>query len=178
MVVMNRGALIAGGLLATILLLSKRTRATPVRPRPRPARWQEQLVAVDGSRWRSNAPPWAVPIIEEAARRTGVPAALLAALIRTESAYQPYVVSAAGAIGLAQLMPATAAELGVDPWNPADNVLGGARYLRRQLDEFDDVALALAAYNAGPHRVRRYGGVPPFPETQAYVTRIFERLAT
>jgi soluble lytic murein transglycosylase-like protein len=106
-----------------------------------------------------------------------VPAALIAALIRTESAWQPYVVSKAGAIGLAQLMPATAAQLGVDPWDPAANVLGGARYLREQLDTFDDVAFALAAYNAGPHRVRQYGGIPPYAETQAYVARILERLA-
>jgi soluble lytic murein transglycosylase-like protein len=98
-------------------------------------------------------------------------------VIRTESAWRAHVISAAGAIGLMQLMPATAAELGVDPFQPSENVLGGARYLRRQLDAFDDVGLALAAYNAGPHRVRQYGGVPPYRETQAYVARILERLS-
>ncbi len=117
-----------------------------------------------------------MPLVDEGSNQTGVPGVLLAALLRTESAWQPYVVSAAGAIGLAQLMPATAAELGVDPWNPVENVIGGARYLRQQLDAFDDVSFALAAYNAGPHRVRQYGGVPPYRETQAYVARILERI--
>ncbi len=85
-------------------------------------------------------------------------------------------MSHAGAIGLAQLMPNTAAQLGVDPYQPAENVKGGARYLREQLDAFDSVRLALAAYNAGPHRVRQFGGIPPFRETRAYVDRILGRI--
>lgn len=176
---MNRTILFGAGILSAILLFSRRARANikSSAPRPRKPQWQEQLDELStGDAWRSTVPNWGLPLIEQASRQTGVPGALLAALIRTESAWQPYVVSAAGAIGLAQLMPATAGELGVDPWNPIENVLGGARYLRKQLDAFDDVRFALAAYNAGPHRVRQYGGIPPYQETQAYVARILERV--
>jgi soluble lytic murein transglycosylase-like protein len=176
---MNRSVLLAAGVLAAILLLPRRVRADikAATQKPRLPRWRQQLDALStGDRWRSNVPNWAMPLVDEGSNQTGVPGVLLAALLRTESAWQPYVVSAAGAIGLAQLMPATAAELGVDPWNPVENVIGGARYLRQQLDAFDDVSFALAAYNAGPHRVRQYGGVPPYRETQAYVARILERI--
>ncbi len=103
---------------------------------------------------------------------------LLDALVRSESGYDPKARSAAGAIGLTQLMPATAAALGVDPWDPSQNLMGGAAYLRAQLDRFDGaVDLALAAYNAGPTRVARAGGVPAIAETQTYVGRNLERLA-
>jgi soluble lytic murein transglycosylase-like protein len=97
---------------------------------------------------------------------------LFAALVWTESAFNPAAVSHAGAIGLAQLMPGTAAGLGVDPWDPVQNLDGGARYLRAQLDAFGSVDLALAAYNAGPNAVSRYGGIPPYVETQFYVLRV------
>lgn len=177
---MKKQLLFAAGIFAAIIFMPRRARASnkpqkasiPVSPR-----WLQQLNELStGDGWRSNVPAWALPLVDNASRHTGIPGVLLAALIRTESAWQPYVVSAAGAIGLAQLMPPTAAELGVDPWNPAENVLGGARYLRTQLDSFDDVSFALAAYNAGPHRVRQYGGIPPFAETRAYVARIIERI--
>jgi hypothetical protein len=108
----------------------------------------------------------------DAARRHGVPEDLFLRVIQQESAFNPTAVSSAGAYGLAQLMPGTAADLGVDPRDPLQNLEGGARYLRQQLDTFGDPALALAAYNAGPGRVRQYGGIPPFEETQNYVNRI------
>lgn len=114
----------------------------------------------------------------DAARRYDVSPNLLAALVARESAWQPTVVSAKGAIGLAQLMPATARALAVDPRNAASNLNGAAHYLRQMLDLFDgDVERALAAYNAGPRRVLTAGGVPPIRETQAYVSTIIDRLA-
>jgi hypothetical protein len=103
------------------------------------------------------------------AQEEGIDPDLFERLVRQESGFQPSVVSSAGAIGLAQLMPGTARELGVDPLDPEQNLRGGARYLRQQMDTFGDTRLALAAYNAGPGRVREYGGVPPFAETQNYV---------
>lgn len=108
----------------------------------------------------------------EAASRYGVPEDLFLRVVQQESAFNPEAVSSAGAIGLTQLMPGTAADLGVDPRDPMQNLAGGARYLRQQLDAFGDPALALAAYNAGPGRVRQYNGIPPFEETQNYVSRI------
>lgn len=96
------------------------------------------------------------------------------ALIKNESAFDPNAVSKKGAMGLGQLMPDTAADLKVsDPFNPRQNLVGSVNYLVRQLDSFGSLELALAAYNAGPERVRKYGGVPPFPETQAYISNIF-----
>jgi soluble lytic murein transglycosylase-like protein len=93
-------------------------------------------------------------------------------LVQHESGFQPDVRSSAGAYGLTQLMPGTAADLGVDPTDPIQNLRGGARYLRQQLDAFGDTNTALAAYNAGPGNVRKYGGIPPFKETQNYVNII------
>ena len=112
--------------------------------------------------------------ITAAARRNGVDPALLAGLVRQESNFNAAAVSQAGARGLTQLMPATAAGLGVaNPSDPVQALEGGARYLRRQLDAFGgDVTKALAAYNAGPGAVQRYGGVPPYAETQAYVQKV------
>jgi soluble lytic murein transglycosylase-like protein len=106
------------------------------------------------------------------AEEEGVDPVLFMRLIEAESSFRPDVTSSAGAYGLAQLMPGTAAELGVDPSDPIQNLRGGARYFRQQLDRFGDPALALAAYNAGPGNVSRYGGIPPFEETQNYVARI------
>ena len=97
---------------------------------------------------------------------------LFRALVEAESAYNPTAVSPKGAYGLGQLMPATARSLGVDRSDPNQNLEGAARYLLAQLSEFRDIDLALAAYNAGPHRVREYGGIPPFKETRNYITRI------
>lgn len=89
-----------------------------------------------------------------------------------ESRYCQDAVSPKGAVGLGQLMPGTAAALGVDASDPAQNLAGAARYLREQLDAFGDVTLALAAYNAGPGAVSKYGGVPPYAETKAYVREV------
>lgn len=116
--------------------------------------------------------------IEAAAAATDLDADFLEAVARTESGLDPAAISPAGAIGVMQLMPATAAALGVDPHDARQNILGGARYLRAQLDRFDGrIDLALAAYNAGADRVVQYGGVPPFRETRTYVRRNLDRLA-
>jgi len=109
--------------------------------------------------------------ITAAAKKHGLDPALLAGLVKQESGFNPSAGSPAGARGLTQLMPATAAGLGVtDVLDPLQNLDGGAKYLRQQLDAFGgDVTRALAAYNAGPGAVQRHGGVPPYAETQNYV---------
>lgn len=98
--------------------------------------------------------------------------ALFRAMIETESGYNPTALSPKGAYGLGQLMPETARLLGVDRRDISQNLDGAARYLLAQLSEFKNTDLALAAYNAGPHRVVHYGGVPPFQETRAYIARV------
>lgn len=111
--------------------------------------------------------------IQSAAAQTGVSAALLSSVMQEESGGNPLAVSPVGAIGLMQLMPATAAGLGVNPWNPAQNILGGARYLAEQLARFQgNVPDALAAYNAGPGAVQMFGGVPPYRQTEQYVANV------
>ncbi|MEJ8559800.1 lytic transglycosylase domain-containing protein [Yoonia sp. GPGPB17] len=102
---------------------------------------------------------------------------LYRANIEVESAYRQDAISSAGAIGLGQLMPATARDLGVDPRDPLQNLDGSARYLAMMLDTFGDPRLALAAYNAGPDAVRQYGGIPPYRETQNHVARVMAVVA-
>ena len=102
---------------------------------------------------------------------------LFRANIEIESAYRQSAVSSAGAIGLGQLMPATARDLGVDPRDPLQNLDGSARYLAMMLQQFRDPRLALAAYNAGPDAVRQYGGIPPYRETQNHVARVMAVVA-
>ena len=115
------------------------------------------------------------PIILRTARGFGVDPALVKAVIAAESAFQPEAVSRVGALGLMQLMPATAAKLGVeDPLDPDQNIEGGTRYLRAMLDRYRDVRRALAAYNAGPEAVDSFGGVPPYHETRVYVSRVLD----
>lgn len=109
---------------------------------------------------------------KSAAARHGVPSDLFLRLVQQESGWNPSAVSPKGARGLAQLMPATATHLGVDIGDPTDNLDGGARYLRMMYDRFGNWRLALAAYNAGPEAVEKYGDVPPYAETQNYVRRI------
>ena len=112
-------------------------------------------------------------LIDETARVYRLPPALVKAVIAAESAFDPEAVSRKGAQGLMQLMPQTAAELGVDdPLEPESNVRGGAGYLRAMIDRYGDLSRALAAYNAGPTAVDRYGGVPPYQETRDYVDRV------
>jgi soluble lytic murein transglycosylase-like protein len=114
------------------------------------------------------------PLIEQAAARYGIDPSLLYGLIEQESGFDPSATSSAGAAGLTQLMPSTAASLGVtEPLNPAQSIAGGARYLSQLLHQFaGNTTDALAAYNAGPGAVEQYGGVPPYPETQQYVTKV------
>jgi soluble lytic murein transglycosylase-like protein len=113
--------------------------------------------------------------LADAARDHGIPGGLLEAVAWQESRGRMDAISPKGAIGTMQLMPATAAELGVNPFDQAENVRGGALYLRQQLERFRSVPLALAAYNAGPGAVQRFGGIPPYRETRSYVAGILAR---
>jgi soluble lytic murein transglycosylase-like protein len=122
----------------------------------------------------ATAPASLAPLIDQVAQAHGLPPSLLTALVQEESGYNPGARSPAGAMGLTQLMPATAASLGVqNPWDPVENLNGGAAYLAGLLSTYGgNVALALAAYNAGPGAVRQWGGIPPYPETKAYVRNV------
>jgi soluble lytic murein transglycosylase-like protein len=117
--------------------------------------------------------------VAKAAVEYGVDADLLLAVAEVESGFRPDAVSSKGALGVMQLMPSTAARMGVaDALNPDENIDGGARYLREQMERFGgDLSLALAAYNAGPAAVSRHGGVPPYGETQRFVSRVLSRVA-
>jgi hypothetical protein len=112
----------------------------------------------------------------EAAQRFSLPESFVRSVMRNESGFQPAAVSPKGAIGLMQLMPGTARELGVDPVDPRQNASGGAQYLRDLLAKYENdpnqVLLALAAYNAGPGAVEKYHGVPPYRETREYILRV------
>lgn len=112
-------------------------------------------------------------LARQAAQKHNVPEDLFLRLVQQESGWNPTAESHKGALGLAQLMPATAKLLGVDPTIPQENLEGGARYLAAQYQEFGSWRLALAAYNAGPEAVKKYGGVPPYSETKNYVLKIW-----
>jgi soluble lytic murein transglycosylase-like protein len=116
--------------------------------------------------------------VEQVAKRESLAPELLHVVIAHESSFLPCAVSSKGAMGMMQLMPGTAADLGVsDPFDPEENIDGGARYLSYLMQRFrGDLSLALAAYNAGPGRVDNYRGIPPIPETQSYVSSILRRL--
>jgi soluble lytic murein transglycosylase-like protein len=117
------------------------------------------------------------PALKAAADSSGLSPALLAALVAQESGWKPGARSARGAIGLTQLMPATAHQMGVNASNPTENLAGGARYLRTLYDRFDgDLEKSLAAYNSGPGRVARANGIPAITETRGYVAGISARL--
>ena len=113
--------------------------------------------------------------IRQAAGKYGVDPKLVSAVAEVESGFQQGAVSATGAVGVMQLMPETAESLGVNPYDAAQNINGGAQYLKQMLDTFDgDVRKAVAAYNAGPEAVKEYGGVPPYSETQQYVSSVLD----
>lgn len=144
-------------------------RLAPPTAEPQPA-YTAITTAVGPEAWR--------PHVAALAARYDISPALLEAVVWQESRWNAAAVSPAGARGLAQLMPATGRQLGVDWRDPRANLEGGARYLRMQLDRFGgDVEKALAAYNAGPERVARAGGVPNIRETRQYVAAIMARLA-
>jgi soluble lytic murein transglycosylase-like protein len=114
-------------------------------------------------------------MITSAAKKYGVDPRLVSAVAETESGYNPKAVSDAGAVGVMQLMPDTAAALGVDPYDTQQNIEGGTKYLKNMLDNFGgDVRKAVAAYNAGTQAVKDYNGVPPYAETQNYVNKVLD----
>jgi soluble lytic murein transglycosylase-like protein len=148
-------------------------------PRPQPSQISaEQALATSQNEIRPTCeriPAAEIkPQIEHAATQEGISPALLQAVAHAESGFVPCAVSATGASGLMQIMPATGRYLGlVNPWDPQQSLAAGAKYLRQLLDRYDgDLRLALGAYNAGPGRVDQFGDVPPISETQAYVRRI------
>jgi soluble lytic murein transglycosylase-like protein len=166
---------------------SEETDADPVSPTTLAASWQEapaeagrvpeHAVATVALSARAVPATYAAKVAELSDRFDLSPA-LIEALVWQESRWRSDAVSPVGARGLAQLMPGTARELGVDPADPFANLEGGARYLRAQLDRFDgDLERALAAYNAGPGRVLRAGGIPRIRETQTYVAAVMGRLS-
>lgn len=163
-------------------LLAPPVAATPVAPPAQPTFPAQLASALNPAAAATPATTGASPFaadIQAAAARHGVDPALLTGLIRAESNFDPDATSPAGAQGLTQLMPATAAGLGVtNPLDPAQAIEGGARYLRQQLDRFGgDPSKALAAYNAGPGAVERFGGIPPYEETQNYVRKVLGHAA-
>ncbi|MCV2892137.1 lytic transglycosylase domain-containing protein [Lentibacter sp. XHP0401] len=134
-----------------------------------PTKWgNEAVLPYQG---RQNGPY--VIMAKNAARKHGVPVDLFLRLVQQESGWNATARSHKGALGLAQLMPGTARTLRVNPHDPYENLEGGARYLKAQYKEFGSWRLALAAYNAGPGAVKKYGGVPPFKETRNYVKVIW-----
>lgn len=114
-------------------------------------------------------------LIEHYAKKYDMDPKLVKKLVQVESNFNPHAVSPKGAMGLMQLMPETCRDLGVkNPFDVRENLEGGLRYLKGLMERFQDVRLALAAYNAGPGRVKEYGGIPPFPETQRFVRKVLE----
>jgi len=144
-----------------------------------PATTTTTATAATGASELPKGTPYAAEITA-AAKANGLDPALLAGLVKQESGFKPDAGSHAGARGLTQLMPATAAGLGVtNVLDPVQNLNGGAKYLKQQLDAFNgDTALALAAYNAGPGAVKRFGGIPPYAETQNYVRIVQQNAAS
>ncbi|MFD1159447.1 lytic transglycosylase domain-containing protein [Roseovarius aestuarii] len=134
-----------------------------------PTKWGDESNKAYAGRYRGEY----LQMAKDAARRHGVPSDLFLRLVQQESGWKPKARSHKGAIGLAQLMPGTARKLRVNPHDPYENLEGGARYLAEQYRTFGSWRLALAAYNAGPAAVKKYGGVPPYKETKNYVRIIW-----
>lgn len=152
----------------------------PVREPAPPANTEPETVVVtpireSQGRVENAAPTTTEGMIEAAARRYGVESELVKAIATAESNLDQTARSYVGAIGVMQLMPETAESLGVDPYDEKQNIEGGAHYIRQMLDKFNgNVKHAIAAYNAGPGAVQRYGGIPPYSETQNYVGRVMD----
>lgn len=149
------------------------TLAGKIKPGPGGSLAPMDPMALGLGRVPSTARAALLDMVREAAAKYGVDTALFQGLVQQESDFNSRLVSSAGAMGLAQLMPATARALGVDdPFDPRQNLEGGAKYLSQMLKQFGDVKLALAAYNAGPGAVARAKGIPEIPETQDYVRKV------
>jgi cell wall-associated NlpC family hydrolase len=146
--------------------------AVRLAPLPGPPSAIRRILPDPGSAGTGAGPVPYASLFTTSGARYGVSPTLLAAVAKVESGFDPTAVSSAGATGLMQLMPATASGLGVDPKDPAQAVDGAARLLASDLQSLGSVDLALAAYNAGGGAVRRYGGIPPYPQTQAYVEKV------
>lgn len=171
------------------LLLAAAALSAPQHPRPKPVQAASRLFTHEGTdptvqvaieEFRAIRPEEAYEdLIKEAASKYKIDPNLIRAVMRTESAFNPHAVSHVGAKGLMQLMPALASDMGVkNPFDPRENIMAGARYLRQLLDAHrGNIALTLASYNAGPGNVRRYKGIPPFKETRNYVKKITGLLA-
>ncbi len=141
----------------------------PMAPRPAPV----SASSVDAGSIRRAAAPFS-GLLAAAGRQHQLDPALLTAVASVESAFDPSAVSSAGAQGLMQFMPATAASFGIDPLDPAQAIDGAGAYLRQLIDQFGSLELALAGYNAGPGAVTRSGGIPPYAETRSYVTKVLD----
>jgi soluble lytic murein transglycosylase-like protein len=163
-----------GGMVELPAELVERFEERPVEvsaPKPEP-----EAAPVTAEPAAAPAPSDPKSLAEQAARKFGLPESFVKGVMKAESAFQPGAVSPKGALGLMQLMPETARDLGVEPRNPRENAEGGAKYLRDLLAKYenepDQVVLALAAYNAGPGAVDRFHGVPPYRETREYILRV------
>jgi soluble lytic murein transglycosylase-like protein len=154
-------------------LADYRSNAHPVRLKPLRKKTYDQSAGTGASK-ELNTPEELRALIEANARKHGLPTQLVAAVIKVESNFDSRAVSSEGARGLMQLMPTTARELGVrNSFDAAQNINGGCRYLKEMLDRFDGkLELAIAAYNAGPGAVEKYGRIPPYQETQKYVRKV------
>lgn len=159
----------------TTVKSSKKAASKSTKTAPKHQRSREQALLLRASNRSGPLEPLALEaLIQEAAQVYQIPVAFIRAVMKVESNFNPRVVSKTGAMGLMQLMPKTAAAMGVsDPFDPRQNVLGGARYLRLLANRFNgDLVLTIAAYNAGEGAVDKYSGIPPYTETQRYVRRV------